>query len=99
MNANLIAKLKHWAPVVIAVIIAIIAVAYYVMSGKSSLDANMRQLEKSNQVEKTTSAGSNTILVKCKNGQQYKIMFEEGQTNFQDLVYNKCGTQGAESQQ
>lgn len=82
---------------ILALTIGLIAVVYYVISGRSSLDANMRQLEKSNQVEKTTSAGSNTILVKCKNGEQYKIMFEEGQTNFQDLVYNKCGAQGAES--
>lgn len=88
---------KHWLPMILALTIGLIAVVYYVVSGRSSLDANMRQLEKSTQVEKTTSAGSNTILVKCKNGEQYKIMFEEGQTNFQDLVYNKCGPQGAES--
>ncbi|MFA5829440.1 MAG: hypothetical protein WC843_03020 [Candidatus Gracilibacteria bacterium] len=92
-------NLRHWLPMILALTIGLIAVVYYVISGRSSLDANMRQLEKSNQVEKTTSAGSNTILVKCKNGEQYKIMFEEGQTNFQDLVYNKCGAQGAESQQ
>ncbi len=91
------AKLKHWSPMILAVIIGLIALAYYILSGRGSMDANIRQLEKAGNVEKTTTVGNNIIQVKCKNGQQYKLMFEEGQTNFQDLIYNKCGPQGAEN--
>jgi len=85
--------LKH-LPVILAVIVALIALAYYVFSGRSSLDLNTRNLQKSAQIEKTQTSSDNSMLIKCKNGESYEIVFKPGQTNFDDLVYNKCGPQG-----
>ena len=89
---------QKWAPFLIAIAIALMVVIYYVVSGRSSMDLNLRQLEKSTQIERTVATGDNTVVIKCKNGESYQIVYKAGQTNFQDLVYNKCGAEGGTEQ-
>ena len=43
---------KHWAPFFIAAAIAIIAVIYYIVSGYSSYDLNVRQLNFGKTIDK-----------------------------------------------
>lgn len=81
---------KHF-PFIIAVAVALVVAMYYFASGQGSLSTNVRELEKSSTIQKVESTGSNTVTVKCKNGDSYEIVYQAGQTNYQDLVYNKCG--------
>ena len=69
---------------------------YYLISGRGNLDNNLRQLEQSKPVEKVETTSNNSVVVRCKNGESYEIVYEPGQTNYQDLVYNKCGDAGVE---
>ena len=87
---------RRWLPFCFAVAIAAIVTLYYVFSGRGGLDINMRQLQNQNNIEKTTTTEKNTIIVKCKNGESYEIVYQEGQTKYDDLVYNKCGSAGVE---
>ena len=89
---------KKWAPVILAAGCALIFAVWYLASGRSSLDENVRKLEQSSTVEGVTaSTEENTLLVKCKNGESYKIKFKPGQTEFNNLVYNNCGELGIAS--
>ena len=77
---------------------ALIIAIWYLASGRSSLDENVRKLEQSSTVETVTSSTEeNTLLVKCKNGESYKIKYKAGQTEFNNLVYNNCGDLGVAS--
>ena len=84
-------------PLFIGIGLALIIVGFYIASGRSSMDQNMRELEKASTVEKVIPAENNTLLVQCKNGETYEIIYQKDQTNFQDLVYDKCGEAGVES--
>ncbi len=86
--------LQKYLPLFIAGGIALAAAIYYLASGHSSLDNNIRELEKSSTVEKVQTAGDNTILVNCKNGESYEIVYQPGQNDYQNLVYDKCGQEG-----
>ena len=87
-------QLKKLLPLFIAAGVALVVVIYYLSSGRSSLDQNIRQLEKSSPVQHIQTT-DNTVLVNCKNGESYEIVYQPGQTNFQNLVYDKCGAEGA----
>ena len=87
-------KFGQWVPFLIAVGIALIVVVYYVISGQNSMNLNLRQLESNTQIEKAQPTNKNSVVIKCKNGESYEIVYKSGQTNFQDLVYNKCGQEG-----
>jgi hypothetical protein len=87
-------ELKKYLHLFIAVGIALAVAIYYFASGNSSLNNNIRELEKSSTIEKVQTTDSNTVVVKCKNGESYEIVYQPGQTNYQDLVYNKCGEAG-----
>ncbi|MFO0780489.1 MAG: hypothetical protein U0519_01150 [Candidatus Gracilibacteria bacterium] len=88
-------KFRKILPIFLAIDVAIIAVVFYMLSGRSSLDNNVRLLEKNSTVERVETSGENTILVKCKNGESYEIIYQPGQNNFDNLVYDKCGHDGA----
>lgn len=89
---------KKNAPIIIAVAVALIALIYYMASGISSKDTNVRELQKGGQVERVGEAiqedGQQKMTITCKNGESYEILYQKDQANFQDLVYNKCGEQG-----
>ncbi len=90
-------ELKKYLPLFIALGIALIAAIYYFGSGHSSLDNNIRDLEKSSTVENVQTKDDNTIIVNCKNGESYEIYYPPGQTSYDNLVYDKCGSEGAVS--
>ncbi len=88
-------ELKKYLPF-IAGGIALVGAVYYFGSGQSSLNNNVRALEKSSGVHYVESGVSNNVVIKCKNGESYEIVYQDGQTNYQDLVYNKCGEAGTQ---
>ncbi len=75
----------------IASIIALLAMLLYLYSGKADLDLNKQSLIKSANVDDVKDTGHNSILITCKNGQKYEIFYPAGQTDFKNLVYDKCG--------
>lgn len=85
--------LKKYLPLFIAGGIALLAAILYLTSGRGSLDNNTRELEKSSTVEQVE-VKENTVVVKCKNGESYEIVYKNGQTDFNGLVYDKCGADG-----
>ena len=88
------AELKKYIPLFIAVGIALFVAIYYFASGKGSLSDNIRELEKTSTVEKVETTTDNTVVVHCKNGESYAIVFTKEQTDYQDSIYNKCSEAG-----
>ena len=85
---------SKWAPLIIAVAIAFAVVIYYVSSGRSSYDLQVRELGKNSDVQKIDASDSKKINVKCKNGENYQIDFSSGQADYQGLIFNACGEEG-----
>jgi len=73
---------------------AFIGAIIYLASGHGSLNNNVRDLEKNSTVQKVESKQNNTVVVNCKNGESYEIVYKPGQTDYQNLVYDKCGEAG-----
>lgn len=94
INTLMEKDLKKYLPLMIAGGVALLVVIYYLSSGRSSLDNNMLQLEKASTVQHVEAKEDNTVVVNCKNGESYEIVYQPGQTNYQDLVYDKCGEAG-----
>lgn len=84
---------KKYLPLFIAGGVALLAAIIYLTSGRGSLDNNMRELEKNSTVEHVETK-ENTVVVKCKNGESYEIVYKNGQTDYSGLVYDKCGADG-----
>jgi spore coat protein U-like protein len=91
MNIN-----SKWKPIIIAVAIALIAVIYYIASGRSSLDLNTRELGKTGNVAAVESAEPQKVQIKCKNGETYEIVFDKAQQNYDHLVFDACGAEGTQ---
>jgi len=90
-------KIKsNWTPLIIALVIGLVAAAYYVWSGKSSFDLNMRGLAGQGNVAQVMAGDAKNISVKCKNGENYEISFKEDQGNYANLVFNACGPEGTQ---
>ena len=87
-------KNKNLLPLIIAMAIAAIAVAYYIVSGRGSYDFNVRGLSHSTQIQKVDATNPQKIKITCKDGQNYEITFKEGQQNYDDLIFNRCGADG-----
>ena len=89
---------KSKIPLIIALSVSIIIAGWYIFSGKSSLDLNTRELQKTGDVkeiqENRGANGSKTITIKCKNGESYEIVFTQDHQNYDDLVFNACGIEG-----
>lgn len=88
-------NLKRIFPVVVAVLIAMTALVWYVMSGRSSFDTSTRELATQEDVQEVDISDPELITITCKDGGQYKILFTEGQDNYDNLVFNKCREAGA----
>jgi hypothetical protein len=85
---------KKYFPVIIAATLALIVAIYYLSSGKNNLNNNIHGLESSPVVDKVETSGDDSIVIHCKNGDTYGIVYKQGQTDYQDLVFNKCGPSG-----
>ena len=90
---------KDWAPFFIAIGIAIIVVIYYVASGRGSYDLNVRQLSQSTQIESVNALNPKNVVIKCKNGESYTIVFRKDQPDYQNLIFNSCGAEGGDADQ
>lgn len=87
---------KNWIPFFIAIAVGVIAMTYYIVSGRSSYDRSVRGLSNGNAVDRIESADPGKIQVKCKNGENYEITFNEDQGNYDDLIFNACGPEGTQ---
>lgn len=87
---------KNWIPFLIAIAIGLIAVIYYIASGRGSLDLNTRELIKSDQVSEVNTSDPKKIKVTCKNGESYEIVFRQEQQTYDDLIFNACGAEGTQ---
>jgi hypothetical protein len=89
---------KNWTPLIVALSVAVVIAGWYMLSGKSSLDLNSRELQKDGTVqsikENGSPNGSKTIAINCKNGESYEIVFTQDHQNYDDLVFNACGADG-----
>lgn len=85
---------KKWLPVVAAIVIAGIVLVWYVGSGRGSLDKNTRELATEEAVESIDTTNPERIAITCKNGEKYEIVFTEGESNYEDLIFNACGEEG-----
>ncbi|MBU0667828.1 hypothetical protein KJ951_02820 [Patescibacteria group bacterium] len=87
-------KLQKWIPVIVAVAIALIVLVWYVASGRGSLDLQTRKLATGDGISEINAGDPQNIVITCENGEKYEIMFTQGQSNYEELVFNACGTQG-----
>lgn len=87
-------ELKKYIPLFVAAGAALIGAIWYIGTGRGSLDNNLRDLEKTSTVQKVETKADNTVVITCKNGESYEIVYKPGQTDYQNLVYDKCGEAG-----
>jgi hypothetical protein len=85
---------NKWFPIIAAVLIGTVALVYYIGSGKGSLDANVRSALTSPNIEKIDTTDDKKVIVKCKNGEIYQLLFDAAQQNYDDLIMNNCGEDG-----
>ena len=85
---------NKWFPIIAAAIIGVIALTYYISSGKGSLDANIRGALTAPNIEKIDTTDDKKIVVKCKNGEMYQLLFNATQQNYDNLILNACGEEG-----
>jgi len=85
---------SKWAPFIIAVAVATGVLIYYVSSGRSSYDLQVRELGKTSGVQKIDSTNSKKITIKCKSGENYQIDFDGTVGNYDGLIFNACGEEG-----
>jgi len=88
---------QKWMPLILGLLVAVIALVYYILSGQGSLDKNIRNLTATPNIDKVDYSEAKTVEIKCKNGQSYKIVFKRQQQNYDDLIFNTCGPDGAET--
>ena len=81
-------------PLLLTLAVALILAFLYLNSGTGSLNSNVHELEKASTIEQVQPSADNKVVVKCRNGDTYEIVYQDGQTNYQDLVYNRCGEGG-----
>lgn len=68
---------------------------WYVGSGRGSLDKSARELANDEDVTAIDTTNPERIAITCKNGEKYEIVFTEGESNYDDLIFNACGEEGA----
>lgn len=86
---------KNLIPLFIAIGIGLAAMAYYIWSGRSSYDLNVRGLAQEENIQSVGSVDAKKIAIRCKNGENYEITFKKDQGDYADLVFNACGPEGA----
>lgn len=79
----------------VALLIATIALIYYIVSGQGSFNVSTRNLQNSDpKVESVQitdeSSGQKNAAVKCKDGTSYDIYYPPGETNYDAVSASKC---------
>lgn len=79
----------------LAVVLAGLGVIYYLLSGRQSLNENLRQLKKSDSrvervSESTSSTGGRDITVTCRDGSSYQVYYPPGEGDYEVLADSKC---------
>ncbi len=87
---------KKWLPFIIALGLGLLAAIYYIASGRGSYDLGVRDLAKDQQIEHVTAGDAKKIQVKCKNGENYEITFNQDRGSYADLIFNACGPEGTQ---
>jgi hypothetical protein len=85
---------NKWTPLIIALAIGAVVALYYIISGRSSYDLNVRELGKTAAVDKVEATNPKKVVVKCKNGESYEISFQKDQGSYDGLIFNACGSEG-----
>jgi len=89
---------KEQSPFIIAVAVGLIALVIYVFSGRGSYDTGVRELTTTPAIANIDATDTKNIKITCKSGENYEISFKEGQSNYQDLIFNACGAEGTQQQ-
>ncbi|HLG25560.1 MAG TPA: hypothetical protein VI588_02080 [Candidatus Gracilibacteria bacterium] len=87
---------SKWTPFAVAFAIGLVAVGYYVFSGRGSLDLQTRELTNSSNIAEVNLSNRQRINIKCRNGEAYEIVFTEDQPNYDQLIFDSCGIEGGE---
>ena len=80
--------------IIAIVIIAAIATLIYFKGGRGSIDQNINKLEKNSAVQSVSHPDAKTLRITCKDGKVYNIIYQEGQTDYDNLVFDRCGQGG-----
>jgi coenzyme F420-reducing hydrogenase beta subunit len=81
--------------VILAVIIGVLVVVFYLFSGQSGLDANSRELQNSDEKVEginvvSSETGEKTLEVECKDGSSYEVYYPPGETEYDGIASSKC---------
>ncbi|MCC7197052.1 hypothetical protein IT413_02530 [Candidatus Peregrinibacteria bacterium] len=87
---------KEQAPFFIALALGVVALLFYIFTGRGSYDTSVRELTKQPSIENIDASDTQNIKITCKSGENYEITFKEGQQNYQDLIFNACGPEGTQ---
>lgn len=96
MKLSDLKKLKRDQIVLIgALIVALIVVILYYLSGQKSYDQNTRDLKNSDpKVQEITTTegqiGEKDMQVKCKDGSSYDVYYPPGEKDYSSLSASKC---------
>ncbi len=79
----------------IAAILGLLALIFYLFSGRGSLDQNTRELRNSDpQVQDIISQdgpnGEKDFQVKCQDGSSYDVYYPPGENDYASLSASKC---------
>ena len=85
---------NKWFPLFIAIIIGAGVLVYYVVSGRAGTDANVRSVIGDPKIKTVDSTEPGKIIVKCKNGETYQLLFDPAQQSYDNLIIDTCGEAG-----
>lgn len=88
-------QINKWVPFVVALILGVFGLTWYLYTGQDSFDRETTTLNKDGEISEIDISDSKRVTVKCKNGESYEIVFTENQQNYDDLIFNACGIEGA----
>lgn len=89
-------KLKRDQIILIAaLILGLLAVIYYLLSGRGSFDQNFRDLQNSDAKVQAVSStegqnGEKEVEIKCKDGSSYDIYYPPGEKDYSSVAAGKC---------
>lgn len=80
--------------IIIAIVLAVIGVLIYTLSGRANFDQNKHALQDSQQIGDVTlntdATGQTTATVNCDDGSSYDIYYPPGETDYSSVASNKC---------
>lgn len=88
-------QINKWGPFAAALILGVFGLAWYLYSGQDSFERETSTINKDGEISEIDISDSKRITIKCKNGESYQIVFSENQQNYDELIFNACGAEGA----